>query len=215
MTSSHEKRSLSTRLALECAARQLFAEHGFTAVSADQIVAVAGVTRGALQYQYGDKRGLFIVVLEQLERENSEEISAATAAANTDDPIVLIEIALKTFLDICLRPEMVRIALSDGPAVLGRQTWREFEIRHGLGLVIPPLEAARAAGRLADVDIPVLAQLLLSAITEAGMVVASAPDPVTAGEHALRALMAIVSGVVRGDRVSTPADTLGAAQPIR
>ncbi|MEU0541327.1 TetR/AcrR family transcriptional regulator [Nocardia sp. NPDC005978] len=213
MTSSHEKRSLTTRLALERAARQLFAEHGFSAVSADQIVALAGVTRGALQYQYGDKRGLFLVVLEQLERENSEEIGAATAAANSEDPIVLIEVALRTFLTICLRPEMVRIALADGPAVLGRQAWREFEIRHGLGLVVPPLEAARAAGSLTDIDIPVLAQLLLSAITEAGLIVASAPDPVPAADRALHALMAIVSGVVGGASESRGAN--GAAEPMR
>ncbi|MFD0000285.1 TetR/AcrR family transcriptional regulator [Nocardia sp. NPDC127526] len=202
--SSHEKRSLTTRLALESAARLLFAEHGFTAVSADQIVAAAGVTRGALQYQYGDKRGLFLAVLEQLERENSAEIAAATAAApNPDDPVATIEIALLTFLDICLRPEMARIALSDGPAVLGRQAWREFEIRHGLGLVASHLEAARAAGRLADIDITVLAQLLLSAITEAGLIVASAPDPILARDRALRALMAIVCGVVISEATVT------------
>ncbi|MEV0249005.1 TetR/AcrR family transcriptional regulator [Nocardia sp. NPDC050712] len=193
---SHEKRSLATRLALESAARQLFVEHGYAAVSADMIVAAAGVTRGALQYQYGDKRGLFIVILEQLERENSAEIAAATAAAPpSGEPIAAIEIALTTFLEICQRPEMVRIALSDGPAVLGRQAWREFEIRHGLGLFVPHLEAARAAGRLADVDVPVLAQLLLCAVTEAGMIVASAPDPIPARDRAAQALMVILSGV--------------------
>ncbi|MGW0248430.1 TetR/AcrR family transcriptional regulator [Nocardia goodfellowii] len=203
---SHERRSLTTRLALESAARQLFAEHGYAAVSADLIVATAGVTRGALQYQYGDKRGLFVVILEQLERENSAEIAAATAAAPaSDDPITAIEIALTTFLEICRRPEMVRIALSDGPAVLGRQAWREFEIRHGLGLILPHLEAARTAGRLADVDVPVLAQLLLCAITEAGMIVASAPDPIPARDRAVQALMVILSGVFGSRDAREPA----------
>ncbi|GAB2509099.1 TetR/AcrR family transcriptional regulator [Nocardia heshunensis] len=201
---SHEKRSLSTRLALEAAARHLFAEHGFAAVSADQIVAAAGVTRGALQYQYGDKRGLFIAVLEKMEQENSAEISAATAAApNPDDPVATIEVALTAFLHICQRPEMVRVALSDGPAVLGRQAWREFEIRHGLDLIVPLLEAARETGQLPDIDVPILAQLLLSAITEAGLIVASAPDPIPVRDRAIRALMAIVCGVVLGETATT------------
>lgn len=196
---------------LERAARRLFAEHGFAAVSADQIVAAAGLTRGALQYHYGDKRGLFIAVLEQLERENSAEIMAILSSApDQEDLIGVLEVALAKFLDICLRPEMVRIALSDAPAVLGWQAWREFETRHGLGLMGPPLEAARAQGYLVGIDIPILAQLLLSSATEAGLLVANAPDPATTRDKALHALMAIISGVMQSDPAAGAVDTSAA-----
>jgi Bacterial regulatory proteins, tetR family len=42
---SQEERSQATRAALVNAAHRLFAEHGYAAVSADEIVAAAGVTR--------------------------------------------------------------------------------------------------------------------------------------------------------------------------
>ncbi|WP_280297826.1 TetR/AcrR family transcriptional regulator [Nocardia neocaledoniensis] len=66
---SQEDRSRTTRAALERAGRDLFAERGFAGTSAEQLVAAAGVTRGALHHHYGDKRGLFLAVLEQVETE--------------------------------------------------------------------------------------------------------------------------------------------------
>ncbi|WP_405164157.1 TetR/AcrR family transcriptional regulator [Nocardia sp. NBC_01499] len=195
---SQEERSRGTRTVLEQAGRKLFAENGFTAVSAEQIVIAAGVTRGALNYHYGDKRGLFLAVLEQLEVENTEEIEAAIAAAPApDDLLATMSIGLGVFLKICQRPEMVRIALSDAPAVLGWQAWREFEARHGLGLIVALLENARAAGLIVDAPVSMLAQLLLSAVTEAGLIVAHEPDPHVARIDAQRALMALIAGLLR------------------
>lgn len=62
---SQEDRSRATRAALEQAGRRLFAERGFAATSAEELVTEAGVTRGALHHHYGDKRGLFLAVLEK------------------------------------------------------------------------------------------------------------------------------------------------------
>ncbi|MFC8528174.1 TetR/AcrR family transcriptional regulator [Nocardia sp. NPDC057227] len=193
-------RTRSTRGRLEEAGRALFAEHGFGAVSAEQIVATAGVTRGALQYHYGDKRGLFVAVLERLEQDNTDELVAAIAGAPPSaDPMVGLRAGLDAFLRICRRPEMVRIALSDAPAVLGWDAWRELEAKHGLGLIVLQLEAARATGLLApDAPVRMLAQLVLSAVTEAGMIVAHAEDPGTAHDRALDALVLLLAGLLRG-----------------
>ncbi|MBF6068208.1 TetR/AcrR family transcriptional regulator [Nocardia farcinica] len=191
-------RTRSTRGQLEQAARELFAERGFTAVSAEEIVAAAGVTRGALQYHYGDKRGLFVAVLEQLERENSAELAAAMAAVPpSNDPMAGLREGLDTFLRICRRPEMVQIALSDAPAVLGWHAWRDFEVRYGLGLLIEQFEAARSLGLLADAPVRMLAQVVLSAVTEAGMIVAHSEDQATAHGQALDALVLLIGGLLR------------------
>ena len=85
MRRTQEDRTRATRAALVAAARELFAEHGYAAVSAEQIVAAAGVTRGALQHHFGDKKALFAVVLDQMEVELSERIFVAT-----DDPWELL-----------------------------------------------------------------------------------------------------------------------------
>ncbi|VFA94850.1 Potential acrAB operon repressor [Nocardia farcinica] len=191
-------RTRSTRGQLEQAARELFAERGFTAVSAEEIVAAAGVTRGALQYHYGDKRGLFVAVLEQLERENSAELAAAMAAVPpSNDPMAGLREGLDIFLRICRRPEMVQIALSDAPAVLGWHAWRDFEVRYGLGLLIEQFEAARSLGLLADAPVRMLAQVVLSAVTEAGMIVAHSEDQATAHAQALDALVLLIGGLLR------------------
>ncbi|MEV6336284.1 TetR/AcrR family transcriptional regulator [Nocardia vinacea] len=194
---SQEDRSRATRAALEQAGRRLFAERGFAATSAEELVTEAGVTRGALHHHYGDKRGLFLAVLEKIEVETTQEIENAIGAGNPDDILTSMAIGLNVFLEICQRPEMIRITLYDGPAVLGWQAFREFEARHGLGLVIAQLERARDAGLIADAPIQVLAQLIFSAVTEAGLIVAHATDKTAAQAQAQQSLMLLIGGILR------------------
>lgn len=194
---SQEDRSRATRAALEQAGRRLFTERGFAGTSAELLVAEAGVTRGALHHHYGDKRGLFLAVLEQLEEESTAEVERAMRATDSEDLMVSMAIGLNTFLEICGRPEMIRIALFDAPAVLGWQAWRELEARYGLGLITGELERARAAGLISDVPVPVLAQLVLSAVGEAGLIVAHAEDKDAARLQAQQSLLLLVSGLLR------------------
>src|SRR5213082_1591689 len=81
MRRTQEDRSAGTKAALIAAARPLFAERGYAAVPAEEIVRAAGVTRGALHHHYGDKQGLFRAVFEELEREMTADIREAMDAA--------------------------------------------------------------------------------------------------------------------------------------
>ena len=63
------ERTAATRARLLEAGRQLFAANGFAAVPTQAIVDAAGVTRGALYHQFGDKSGLFAEVYEEVERD--------------------------------------------------------------------------------------------------------------------------------------------------
>ncbi|PSR69020.1 TetR family transcriptional regulator [Nocardia sp. MDA0666] len=194
---SQEDRSRATRASLEAVGRRLFAERGYSAVSAEEIVAAAGVTRGALHHHYGDKRGLFIAVLEQLEADNTEEIrQAIDALPDPTDLLAAMATGLHTFLAFSRRPETVRIAMSDGPAVLGWQGWREMEARHGLGLIMNQLELAVESGLAPAVPVRTLAQLILAAVTEAGMIVAHADDPDAAGAEAEQCILMMVGGLL-------------------
>jgi AcrR family transcriptional regulator len=175
MRRTQEDRSAATKSALVAAARELFAARGYTAVPADEIVRVAGVTAGALQHHYGDKQGLFREVFEELEREVMAGVEAAMAGAPSIGAAMAS--ALKAFLDLCSRPEIRRISLTDAPAVLGWSEWREIETRHGLGLIIRVLTDAVEAGLLAPQPVDVLARLVLSAVIEAALIVGNAADP--------------------------------------
>ena len=48
------------------AAGQMFAERGYTAVSASEVARQAGVTPGLLHHYFGGKRGLFVTLVERL-----------------------------------------------------------------------------------------------------------------------------------------------------
>jgi AcrR family transcriptional regulator len=180
---------------LVATARALFAERGYAHVPAEEIVTAAGVTRGALYHHFADKQGLFRAVFEELEGEVTAEIAAAIAAA--PDQSAAMVVGLGRFLDVCQRPAVARIALTDAPAVLGWRTWRDIEARHGLGVITRSLQAAADEGLLQPVPVPVLAQLVLSAVIEAGLLIAHAKDPKAARADAERALLALLSGLLR------------------
>ena len=59
------------------AARELFSTKGYPRAGREEIVALAGVTRGALQHHFGDKESLFLAVYEATEQEVVTAISIA------------------------------------------------------------------------------------------------------------------------------------------
>ncbi len=182
-----EDRTRTTRASLIAAGRRLFAERGYAEATAEEIVAAAGLTRGALRHHFGDKRGLFEVVFEELEAEIAQRSAAAVGTAG--DTWEVIESGIVAFLDICQEPEVVRIALTDAPNVLGWQAWRAVEARHGLGLIQATLDQAVHTGMLEPRPVEPLAHLLLSAMIEAALLIAHTPDIRPATEQTLLTLI--------------------------
>jgi AcrR family transcriptional regulator len=176
----HAERSEATRAALVAAARPLFAERGFAGVGTEEIVRAAGVTRGALYHQFRDKEDLFAAVFELLESELAQRTAAAAGASGTTDPLAELRVGAEAWLDACTEPEIQRIVLLDGPAVLGWERWREIGTRYGRGLVEAVLQAAVDAGRLSPQPIRPLAHVLMGAVDEAALYVATAEDPAAA-----------------------------------
>jgi len=169
-------RSAATRDALVAAARPLFAAHGFAGVSTDAIVAAAGVTRGALYHQFADKTALFEAVLAAVEAEIARRLADAVAVAGISDPVEALRHAVRTWLDICVEPEVLRIALIDGPSVLGWAHWRKVCCLHVLGLVQALLTQAIEMGRIRAQPVVPLAHVLMGAGDEAALYVAEASD---------------------------------------
>ena len=99
------------------------------------------------------------------------------------------------FLDASLTPEVQRILLIDGPAVLGWQEWRAIEARYGLGGIEAMLELAVAEGSLPPQPLRVLAHLLLATADEAAMYISNAEDPEAARDEAVDALDRLLGGL--------------------
>ena len=192
---SRAEQAEATRAELLSAARELFAERGYADVGTEEIVRATGVTRGALYHHFRDKRDLFREVHEALERELVERIGASMQG--TDDPLELIELGLRAFLDACMEPAVIQIALIDAPTVLGWQEWREIDAKYGLGLVSFGLQNAIDAGAMPPRDVRPLAHLVLAALGEAAMLIATADDPKAARQEVEGPLVALLEGLTR------------------
>lgn len=188
-------RSAATRDALIAAARRLFAARGFAEVPADAIVEAAGVTRGALYHQFADKTALFEAVMEAVEADIAGRLADEVAAAGISDPVEALRHAVRTWLDICVEPEIHRIALIDGPSVLGWVHWREVCQRHVFGLVQALLAHGIELGRIRSQPARPLAHVLMGAGDEAALYVAEAADHAQARAEMIEVLDQLIAGV--------------------
>jgi len=192
---SQAERTEATRAALLEAARALFAERGFAATAAEEVVRRAGVTRGAMYHHFRDKKALFRAVHEQIEEEMV--VAIGQRITGMTDPLEMLVAGLDTFLDRCLDPEVARITLDEAPSVLGWLEWREIDARYALGLVTGVLGAAMDAGILERQPIEPLGHLLISACGEAGLLIAAAEDPQAARDEVRGPLLALLEGLRR------------------
>lgn len=188
-------RSAATRDALVAAARRLFAAHGFAEVSTDAIVAAAGVTRGALYHQFADKTALFEAALAAVEADIAKRLAAEAAAAGISDPVEALRHAVRTWLDICVEPEIQRIALIDGPSVLGWTHWREVCYLHVLGLVQALVAQGIEVGRIRPQPLIPLAHVLMGAGDEAALYVTEAADRTQARADMIQILDQLIQGL--------------------
>ena len=193
---SQATRSAATRDALVAAARPLFAEHGFSGVGTETIVRAAGVTRGALYHQFADKTELFAAVFEDVEQSIVVRIGEASRAANATDPMDEMAVGASAWLDACTDPAIQRIVLLDGPAVLGWERWREIGMRYGMGLVEGLLEYAVTSGRIPPQPVRPLAHVLIGALDEAALYVATADDPVVARAEVQEVVNRLLAAIV-------------------
>jgi AcrR family transcriptional regulator len=188
------ERSEATRAALIRAARELFGERGYGDVGTEEIVAKAGVTRGALYHQFADKRDLFRAVLEDLEQEVINRLGEQVVAKATG-PGAALAATMGAWLDVCEEPDVQQIMLLDAPGVLGWDEWREIGQRYALGEAMALLEAAMDEGTVARQPVRPLAHVVVGALDEAALYVARAEDRATARAEMTDVLQRLISGL--------------------
>lgn len=181
-----------TRAALVTAGRSLFGSGGFAGTSVEDIAREARVTTGALYHHFPTKAAVFEAVFEQV---HADMMTASLAAAgDTSDPVELIVAGFGAFLDMVLEPEVQRIVITDAPAVLGLARFIELDERYALAATIAALTAANESGALRIADPPTLATLLFGALTRAGLLIASSPEPRATRDAVAATLRAMISG---------------------
>lgn len=193
MVGARKEMAEQTRQRIVATARRLFAEDGFYATSTSDIVQAAGVgTRGALYGHFANRNELFLEVLEAVEADLGAKVASNVTGDSWHERL---HEALAAFLDASLEPEVRRILLVDGPAVLGWQKWREVEARNGLGALKLMLDEGNAEGSLAVADTEAMSHLLLAVIDEAALFIAHARHPKKAREAVGASVAALVGGL--------------------
>jgi AcrR family transcriptional regulator len=188
------ERRASTVGAITRAAKALFAARGFATTPVDEIVTRAGVTKGAFYHHFGSKEDVFAAVLHETQEALVARVLAD--AAKGTDALDRLKRGCRAFLVACTDPEVQRIVLLDGPAVLGWEKWREIDSRYFGALFAQGLGQAMEERLLARRPVDPLVQLLLGASTEAAMVCARSRTP----KKELAALMGGLEALLDGLR---------------
>ncbi|MGV9801541.1 TetR/AcrR family transcriptional regulator [Mycobacterium sp. NPDC003449] len=191
-----EQRSEATRAALVAAARDLFVERGYAAVSTGDIARAAAVTRNALYYHFPTKEAVFRAVYEDVERRLAQRVIPAALAQPTARR--QLEAGIDEFLDGCLDPAVARISVLEAPAALGFAQMREIDNANYLGVLRDGVRAAVDAGELPGLPVNTLASMLIGALDEAALLIAGADDPATARAEADLVARAMVAGLFTG-----------------
>lgn len=196
MRTAHKPRSemiAETRAKLIASARRAFATVGYANASMDDFTAEAGLTRGALYHHFGDKKGLFEAVVAQIDSEMSARLNAVSAKASTrwqgflDENIGYVEMALD--------PEVQRIVLRDGPAVLGDPAqWPNANAC--ISSMTRNLAALKEEGVVRDIDPEAMARLISGASLYAALWVANSDDPAATSIKAVKAFRALMAGLL-------------------
>ncbi|OBK81274.1 TetR/AcrR family transcriptional regulator [Mycobacterium sp. 1165178.9] len=174
---TQEQRSAATRDALIAAARTLWGQRGYAEVGTPEIATAAGVTRGAMYHQFADKAALFREVVEVVEQDVMARMAVVVAESGATTPAEAVRAAVDAWLDVSGDPEVRQLILLDAPSVLGWAEFRDVAQRYSLGMTEQMLTEAIRAGQLAEQPVRPLAHVLIGALDEAAMVIATADDP--------------------------------------
>ncbi|ENN85303.1 transcriptional regulator, TetR family [Rhizobium freirei PRF 81] len=171
---SNRDRTEKTKAALIAAARTLFVDKGYAETSTPEIVAAAGITRGALYHHFEDKRALFRAVV----REEALAVTRAIEQAIPEQftPLEALVAGSNAYLDAMRIVGRTRLLLIEGPTVLGFLEMKQLDeetttlsLKHGLA-------AALSHGGGPDTAIEALADILSAAFDRAALAVNAGGD---------------------------------------
>lgn len=171
-----------TRTRLVKIAYHLFGTKGYEATSIEEVLERAGVSKGALYHHFPSKEALFEAVFIEGERDCMKQVAAA--AMTETDNVEQLRVGCQKWLDLVMDRQTRRIAVIDGPAVLGWQRWREIDEQYAFGLTKKSLQHAMESGRIREQNTDMLAHMVLGMLGEAAMLIARAPDPQAARDEA-------------------------------
>jgi AcrR family transcriptional regulator len=187
---SNQDRTEKTRAALLSAARSLFIEKGYAETSTPEIVAAAGITRGALYHHFQDKRDLFRAVVGEEARAVAATIEGRATASMK--PVEALIAGSAAYLEAMRIPGRTRLLLVEAPAVLGIAEMQALDEANALRTLREGLEAA-LGDRAGSLPLSALADLTSAAFDRAALAIDSGGDASEFGA----AISILIKGLVQ------------------
>ncbi|MFD0868340.1 TetR/AcrR family transcriptional regulator [Paenibacillus residui] len=173
-------------------ARKHFTIYGYTDSALEDIVREAKLTRGALYHHFGNKKGLFLAVLEAVQSEVAERVESE--AARSEDVWEQLIFGCRAFVAAAVEPHNKRIMLIDGPAVLGWDAWRRMDEQNSMRLLRDQLQWMQQLGYLKPVSIEALTHALSGAMNEAALWMAQMPEEGQPLEETMTVISLLLEG---------------------
>jgi AcrR family transcriptional regulator len=147
------------------AARALFAERGYGAVTMDHVAAAVGVTKPLLYTYFGNKERLYLACMEPAAQALRDEVAAAVAEA--EEPADALELGVRAFFSFVDRDRDAWRVLFDETLPAGGEVARRVaEHRMQLETLVARLVVSRLSGgrrRRATIEVEALSAALLGA----------------------------------------------------
>jgi len=175
--SARAQQADASRRALVAEGRRLFGARGYHVVGVRDITAAAGLSRGAVAHHFGGKEDLFLAVFDEVEREVSAGAAYPAVELESTNAWDRFRAGVEFYLDAALRPEVQRITLIDGPAVLGWARWRSLEEDYYLGMMVKFLRRAIDDGAIPAQPVETLAHMIFGSVTEGALMIAHSSAP--------------------------------------
>ncbi len=181
-----------TRAKLLAAGRKAFGSIGYADASMDDFTAAAGLTRGALYHHFGDKKGLLLAVVGEIDAEMTKRLFDISSSAETRWEGFIEENV--GYVRMALEPEIQRIMFRDGPAVLGDPS-RWPNANGCISAVARSLDALKQEGTIGDIDPEACARFINAASSSAAQWIANSDDPETTSRRAVQSFRAFLEGL--------------------
>jgi len=192
-----ERNKQANRAAILAAARKVFAEHGYEAVTIRDVIRATSLASGTFYNYFPDKESLFRALVEERMFDLTERLTYVRR--NAEDMEHFLRDAYATvFTEICANPEFYRMMFRNEPIV--RALYDDNVFGYTMRALKIDLADAEARGLLPAADIDYLTAIFFGAGYEVSRLLLDkeAPDPSEAAEFTSRLFLAGVGGLGAG-----------------
>lgn len=193
-----ERNKQANRAAILDAARRVFAEHGYEAVTIRDVIRATPLASGTFYNYFPDKESLFRALVGERMYDLTERLSYVRRSAESIEQF--LHGAYETvYSEVCANPEFYRMMFRNEPIV--RTLYDGNVFGYTLRALKIDLADAEARGLLPPTDVDSLTAIFFGAGYEMArrLLELEQPDPKAAAEYTTRLFLAGVGGLADGN----------------